>query len=117
MTKKSFIKKLDSAAKKYDEFLERTRETGKGIKKDYTKIKKIIVPRAKETYQTAYTALKPTRDYVSTTRTNIQREFAVKPKLNPKFDNAPFPKPFKREDVWSGRSTQGLRGRRFPKLF
>ena len=114
---KSFTKKIENAAKKYDEFLESTRAAGKGIKKDYKKIKQIVIPRAKETYQQAYSALKPTRDYLSTTSSNIQRGISAAPIPTPNFKNAQLPKPFKQKDIWDGRPTRGLNSRRLQKLF
>ena len=57
---KGFINKLDTAAKKYDVFLESTRKKGRKLKRKVKKVKKIVYPRIKETGRIFEDVRKPT---------------------------------------------------------
>jgi len=75
----AFIKKLKSAAKKYDEFLEATQEKGETIKKEFDTAKGIIGKEFKKTGQLIESVRKPTANFFQKSSIGIRKGMMYRP--------------------------------------
>ena len=115
-TKKSkLIEKLDSAAKKYDKFLEGTREKGSYVKGQIVEGGQIVGQEFKKTGEALEEVRKPVAGFFQKAGKGIKEGFTPKPISGDMGLEQPVPpQPFESKDIWGGRRTR--RGR-LPRLF